>query len=246
MIGSRAAGPKNDEMGSDLRGRKKAPNGFTRCDLSAVLVVLTLSSMLSFAGLGQRTLRRTDCPDNMRRLGVASQIYSLDNYDHLPGCQHSPPSWISGLAPYCSPNVYTCPNACSTDSRFSFALNDFLTPRPHGAKHLNYTKLNGIPAPGGTVLFAEAQPYYLLLELDHFHFADAHENGFTPARFREQVAVQRHRDGANYLFPDGHLEPLSWKVVQTRLSTPKSLFVHPEGASSAEYSEVNPNLIVAR
>ena len=74
----------------------------------------------------------------------------------------------------------------------------------------------------------------------------ARENGFTPPRFRQQVDTERHWGGANYLFPDGHLESLPWKDVEERLTTSRSRFVHPDGASGAEYWRAAEQLIVAR
>jgi prepilin-type processing-associated H-X9-DG protein len=79
-------------------------------------------------------------------------------------------------------------------------------------------------------MFAEAQPDYLKLKFDHFHFADARENGFTPARFRLQVDVEKLGTGANYLFADAHVEKLAWRATEKRLSTEGSMFVQPAGA----------------
>jgi prepilin-type processing-associated H-X9-DG protein len=183
---------------------------------------------------------RGDCAENLRKVGTAVAVYSLDNRDRLPGCQHAPPSWIESLAPYCSPNAFTCPAQASAQT--AIALNDFFTPHPHGARKLNYTLLSSIPAPAATLLFAEGQASYLALKYDHYHFADAIENGFCRPRFRQQVDLERHGLGANYLFPDGHVQKIRSETALKSLDAPHSFFVHPEGISAAEYisDRINP------
>ncbi len=69
---------------------------------------------------------------------------------------------------------------------------------------------------------------------DHFHFADAVDNGFTPDAFAEQVDAERHEQSANYLFVDGHVDLLAWSSgARPKLKFRGSRFVHPAGGSDA-------------
>jgi len=211
---------------------------FTLLELLVVLGILALLAGLLLPALAKAKLRSgsTFCGNNLRQLGLATQLYTFDNGDRLPGCQHSPPSWVNGLANYSGTKVYVCPRELPPALRFTIALNDFLTPRPHGSKNLDYSKMSSIPAPTETLLFAEARRDYLALNYDHFHFADALEMGFSLGRFAIQVNLRQHEHGANYLFPDAHTENLTSARVEKGLTTPGSFFVHPAGRSAEEYS----------
>ena len=201
-----------------------------RADLVAITVMLTALGALAHPLSAPRArVRSLSCSENLRLVGMASLIYSFDNAECFPGCQHSLPSWTTGLAEYCDRTAFVCPRETRPRVEFSIALNDFLTPHPHGASKLNFSSRNVLPAPGATLMFAEARPDYLKLKFDHFHFADARENGFTPPRFRGQVDIAKHRAGANYLFTDAHVEMLAWRSTEKRLSSAGSMFVQPAG-----------------
>lgn len=211
-------------------------SGFTRADLVALTALASVCVCLAapttrrpaFAG------RAEVCATNLGALGRAVQLYAMDHDNRLPGCQHAPPSWVESLAAYCSVEAYSCPALPAHP--VSVALNDFLTPHPHGARQLNCTTFASIAAPSATLLFAEGEPRYLEMKYDHFHFADALENGFTSARLREQIDLERHGSDANYLLPDGHVERISATRALRYSSAPGSMFVHPQGASGEEYA----------
>ena len=77
-------------------------------------------------------------------------------------------------------------------------------------------------------MFAEADEAYR--SYDHFHFADARENGYSPEAFSDQVDAVRHSGEANYLFADGHVSLMSWSSgVKPKLTAAGSKFVHPSG-----------------
>jgi prepilin-type processing-associated H-X9-DG protein len=203
-----------------------------RTDVVAVTVMLMALGAVATPVSTRAKLRSLSCTENLRRVGMASLLYSIDNLERFPGCQHSLPSWNTALTAYCDQSVFVCPIERSSNLKFSIALNDFLTPHPHGAAKFDFSSRNALPNPEATLLFAEAQSDYLKLKFDHFHFAEARENGFTPSRFRSQVDVEKHGARANYLFADAHVEMLSWPLVERRLSKGGSMFVHPAGVSS--------------
>jgi prepilin-type processing-associated H-X9-DG protein len=207
-------------------------SAFALPDALALAAVFSLLALVCLPRSGALQKRR-QCAENLRQMGRAVQIYAEDNDGVLPGNQHSLPSWLEGLRSYCEVEVYRCPASVGTNA-FNVALNDFLTPRPYGARHLDYSRLASIPRPVETLLFGETQPAYQTLKFDHFHFADSRENGYTTARFRQQVEVERHGSGANYLFPDGHIEAIAWSGAAARLHTGGSRFVHPEGLSAEQ------------
>jgi prepilin-type processing-associated H-X9-DG protein len=179
------------------------------------------------------------CTGNLGQVGRAVAMYANEHEEKLPGNQHSPPSWVVGLGAYVNTNVYRCPNEVLGEQRsFTIALNDFLTPKPYGARHLDFSKVTKIPATQETLMFAEADESYRAY--DHFHFADSKENGYGVVEFSEQVDAERHGEvgsgAANYLFADGRVEEMVWgSAVKAKLTARGSKFVNPNGGIHLEF-----------
>jgi prepilin-type processing-associated H-X9-DG protein len=173
----------------------------------------------------------TRCLSNLRQIGIGCALYSSDNRDALPQSSHQGASWIGRLEPYGVTNVYRCPRDTNRLRETSYAINDFLTPHPFGAKDLDFSRLTSVPASAETVHLAEARGDFD--GTDHFHFADAAGGGFTTNAFAGQVDVQRHAATANYLFTDAHVETLRWVSVKPRLTASESRFIRPDGNAAA-------------
>ena len=230
---------------------EKRSGAFTVIELLVVIAMVGLLGLLFlpvFAG-ARADARNAQCSDNLRQIGKAVPLYAADHSGRFPGCQHEPPSWVEGLEAYCAMENFVCAEDAQEvgelekpatkkargtgngwRNKWSYALNDFLTPHPYGARNLDFSKIATVPSPSETMLFGEAAAEYQ--RYDHFHFADEIENGFTPAAFSEQVEVERHGGAANYLFVDGRVEGLGWTSgARPKLDFPKSRFVHPAGES---------------
>lgn len=214
---------------------RRADGGFTLVDVFSVVLLLSLLAFLAWP-IWRKTMadaRTRLCAGNFGQMGRAMALYANDHEEMLPGNQHSPPSWVQSLAKYSTTNAYHCPDEIVGERRlFTIALNDFLTPRPYGARQLNFSKRTLIPEAQETLMFAEADESYRAY--DHFHFADARENGYSAEAFSDQVDVERHgavgSGGANYLFADGRVEELMWRsAAKPKLMAPGSRFVNPVG-----------------
>jgi len=190
--------------------------------------------------------RSTNCISNLKQLGIATVMYADDNNDRLPGCAHSEalPSWVGTLRAYASTNVYRCPgdkvppprldNLDKPTRFYSFAINDFLAPKPLGAPHLNLSVRSSIRSPGETVWMGETGTDEEMHNLDHFHFADSRDNGYRPREFSHQVDVMRHGRTANYLFVDSHVSSVRWKPnVEKLLTEEGSTFIYPLGHTNS-------------
>src|SRR5688500_6232974 len=213
--------------------RQERRAGFTLLDLVALVAVVAIFAVLAFPIFVQSAAdaRTALCAGNLGQVGRAVLMYSDEHNGVLPGNQHSQPTWVDGLAKYSSTNSYRCPDEAILGRHaraYTIALNDFLTPHPYGARQFDFSKRSSIVAPMETMMFTECADDYRAY--DHFHFADARENGYEPNAFAEQADVERHGGAANYLFADGHVDGLAWSSgAKPKLIFPGSRFVNPAG-----------------
>ena len=173
--------------------------------------------------------RATQCLNNLKQIGLAMVMYANDNNEALPRSQHTGESWIGTLQPYTGTNVYYCPSDPNKQRLYSYALNDFLLPKPEGSDLPDYAKTTSVPHTSETFFIAELGAK--ILGTDHFHFADVEDGGgdYSPNGFKGEVDVRRHQNTATYLFVDGHVERLSWTVIQSKLNQSGSRLVNPAG-----------------
>lgn len=86
-------------------------------------------------------------------------------------------------------------------------------------------RLHDVRHPSRTLQLGEHADGYLS---EHFHFRGrSGEARLSLNQFRNQVGVDRHGNGANYLFVDGHVATISVSVVESWLREPGIPFLNP-------------------
>ena len=211
---------------------KRGTGAFTLIELLVVIALIAILAGMLLPALSRSKAKAhaIKCVNGLKQIGLAGQMYADDNQDTIPQSSHTRVSWIGTLQPYLAgTNMYRCAQDPNKTNRVaSYGINDYLTPNPTGAKHLNCSKLSAVPSPSETFYMTECADKFD--GSDHFHFADASEGGYTTNAFSQQVAVARHAGSANYLFVDWHVDSLKWNhTVRNRLQAEGSKFVHPHG-----------------
>lgn len=214
-------------FGDPNMGKSRA--AFTLPEILVVIAVCAVLTSIVYAGYGRAmsSARNAQAIAEIRALGRAALDYAADHDGQLPQSSHQGPrlSWIrlfkQSLPSEAFRNVFD-----DTGRICSYAINDFVTQRPHGAEDLDYSRIQSIPAPSQTLLFSIA--HRDAQNSDHFHFASS---GWEPAAFEKEVWVDLTGESGLYLFIDGHAELLPWEEVKSRLEQPNSRFVRPDGGN---------------
>ncbi len=195
----------------------RQPSGFTLIELLVVVAIIGILAALLLPALSQVKGQAcsTQCLSQLRQIGLATVMYADENEGFLPRSSHSAIAygqlpWGYALVPYLQSRTYTksdalwtnlfeslyrCPKdpRRTTDWRYGKNVYPELSAAETGGP--TWPKLETIPIPSGTVLYAEKLGGSMA---DHF-MAQFWADGGTP-----EVDKDRHLKKSNYGFCDGH------------------------------------------
>jgi prepilin-type N-terminal cleavage/methylation domain-containing protein/prepilin-type processing-associated H-X9-DG protein len=183
-----------------------------------VLVALLLPAVQS----ARAAARSVTCKNNLRQIGLATLRYCDEHHGDFPEWWHAAPngasSWIYSLAPHIESvdSIRVCPDDALAVDRLrakatSYVINDYLAK----AEVTDSTRnLRQITTTSRTIsMFEIADKESAIPDNDHAHastwFAPLFvQRGEVLYQIQQEVQIDRHQQGAQYLFLDGHVETI--------------------------------------
>jgi prepilin-type processing-associated H-X9-DG protein/prepilin-type N-terminal cleavage/methylation domain-containing protein len=220
-------------------------SAFTLVELLVVIAIIgaLVAILLPAMQAARASARRTHCASNMRQIGLAIHQYANVHRGAFPLTAHDHDnklkSWIFVLAPHLESvdEIRLCPEDVDriesiSGQKTSYALNGFLR-KPSRADHELYkgtadedvvhhfvSDLHDLLQTHSTIVLFEAGKT-VETHFDHVESPEWFTEKYPTAaerweRIQKEVAVDRHGGGvANYLYADGHVEPIAAEQIHT-------------------------------
>lgn len=203
---------------------------FTLIELLVVVAIIALliSILLPSLSRTREQGKSVACLSNMRTLGLAVQMYAMNNKGYLVdfGLSHggsvdANTTWFNTLrreyrdrlvarCPSDQSPYWTQPHPITHQVRqTSYAVNDYLSGRVAGYE--DYRRLDRIRRPTMTILFVELNQTTDYSSTDHVHPEDWAILEREAAK--DQVALDLHLGRANYALVDGHAQPYRFEQI---------------------------------
>ncbi len=214
---------------------KNIKKGFTLIELLVVIAIIAILAAILFPvfARARENARRASCQSNLKQIGLAMAQYQQD-YDEktLVVDENLGIGWFGPLQPYIkSEQVFRCPSLSESwptpaaRPPSDYAINGFFT---HG---LNIA-----------VFQQTAEQIAMGERLKNFDETDYHP--WEVEEFEPHLEKERHLEGSNYLFADGHVKWLKWsRTLQPPIVDPSSGLIvgmHNRDALSAPDTGLAP------
>ena len=185
----------------NLQNRAK---GFTLIELLVVIAIIAILAAILFPvfARARENARRSSCQSNLKQIGLALAQYQQD-YDErtLVVDENNGYGWFTPVQPYIkSEQVFRCPSLSESWTPASdrpdsdYAINGFFTHAEPIAIFQNTAE---------QIAMGERQK----------DEAETDYHTWVTAEFEPHLQKDRHFDGSNYLFADGHVKWLKWAAT---------------------------------
>lgn len=177
--------------------RERGSQGFTLIELLVVIAIIAILAAILFPvfSRARENARRTSCLSNVKQIGLGMMQYMQD-YDEktLAVDEDTGYTWFVPLQPYVkSTQLFRCPSLSGETAppASDYVINGFFA---------HSLSLASFETPAEQIVTAERKRG--MAETD-YHPWDVDE-------FEPHLEKERHFDGSNYLFADGHAKWLKW------------------------------------
>ena len=181
--------------------------GFTLIELLVVIAIIAILAAILFPvfARAREKARQTSCLNNQKQLALAWQMYVQDYDESIPAyCPQVRTNggyywdwdrlWYMVLQPYIKNlQVQVCPS--DSGAVISYAYNGYYLRAPEWGQPQGASKLGEITKPAETIMAGESQAN------QYFLFMPSHMN---IASLAWRFTFDRHNEGCNYSFCDGH------------------------------------------
>jgi prepilin-type N-terminal cleavage/methylation domain-containing protein/prepilin-type processing-associated H-X9-DG protein len=233
---------KLEHLSLHMKNRGSSAAGFTLIELLVVISIIAILAAILFPVFmrARENARRASCQSNMKQLGIALQMYSQDNDGGLVAYSHDNgnPTWgkvyVSTVDYVKNDQVYRCPSAPALipqsylsgyyGASYAFPYRNVSPPGWVALPLLTPTaKLSAVPEASRTCLLVETRH-----STDAYYYPPGPQQGWGVAQIAiastlpATISADRHLEGANYLYVDGHVKWLKKETVTGALSSAPS------------------------
>lgn len=221
--------------------------GFTLVELLVVIAIIALlmAILLPSLNMAMDQARAITCRNNLQQIGLAAMLYAEDNDDQVPrsagrrllsnGTFYE--GWILYFAPYIGGKsdevkdyreigVYDCPNYPDKEQTVDYVVSSW----KDGVNELiGFSKLSEFRQPGSKIYLADSEygDWRPIIKdqsgLNNTSAFDCWKPPHLPTGpdGSRRVARDRHRDGCNAMFLDGHSDRVQAEKMTERMWRPE-------------------------